>query len=64
MPTENLNELDEALRHLSLVPPAERGDAWHAYMNAILEKRKNTIAPTFSNREKRIIIAPEKPVGE
>lgn len=35
-----LGEIDEALRHLSLVPLDERGQAWHAYSDALLERRK------------------------
>ena len=37
---DEITDLDEALRHLSLVPENERGDAWHAYADAILERRK------------------------
>jgi hypothetical protein len=48
---ETVDELDEALRHLSLVPADERGEAWHAYMNAILEKRKTNLEPEFSGRK-------------
>jgi hypothetical protein len=33
------SEIDEALRHLSLVPTADRGPAWYAYLDALLEKR-------------------------
>jgi hypothetical protein len=33
------SEIDEALRHLSQVPPADRGQAWHAYLDALLEQR-------------------------
>lgn len=40
-----LSELDEALRHLSLVPEAERGAPWHAYADAILEQRKHLEQP-------------------
>lgn len=36
-----LSDIDEALRHLSLVPDGERGQAWHAYMDALLERRKH-----------------------
>ena len=43
-------DIDEALRHLSLVPPADRGDAWHAYMDALLEKRNRSLTPEFSDR--------------
>ena len=35
----DLAEIDEALRHLSLVPETERGNAWRAYSDALLEKR-------------------------
>ena len=34
-----LDELDEALLHLSLVPEPDRGPAWHAYSDAILDRR-------------------------
>lgn len=40
MPT--LDDVDEALRHLSLVPENERGPAWHAYADALLEQRNRT----------------------
>lgn len=43
-------DIDEALRHLSLVPAADRGDAWHAYMDALLEKRNRSLTPEFSDR--------------
>lgn len=36
---ETIEDLDEALRHLSLVPNEERGTAWYAYLDAILEQR-------------------------
>lgn len=35
----DLSEVDEALRHLSLVPENERGTAWRAYLDALLEQR-------------------------
>ena len=41
----DLSDLDEALRHLSLVPTAERGPAWYAYSNALLEARANLEKP-------------------
>ena len=34
-----VSDIDEALRHLSLVPESDRGTAWHAYSDALLEKR-------------------------
>ena len=41
----DLSDLDEALRHLSLVPISERGPAWHAYSDALLEARANLEKP-------------------
>ena len=61
---DTLEDIDEALRYLSLVPQSERGGAWHAYMDAILEKRKTKISPKFSDRERRILHAPEIPTAE
>lgn len=49
MDVEEIAELDEALRHLSLVPQSERGEAWHAYMDAILERRAVARAPLFAD---------------
>jgi len=37
-----VEDVDEALRHLSLVPTNERGPAWHAYLDAVLEQRGRT----------------------
>ena len=48
---EPVSDVDEALRHLSLVPPAERGEAWHAYLDAILEKRNEAAAPGSESKE-------------
>lgn len=41
-----LEEIEEGLRHLSLVPPDERGAGWHAYANSLLEQRKALVPPT------------------
>lgn len=46
---DKVDDVDEALRHLSLVPPADRGPAWHAYLDAILERRATL--PQFSEKE-------------
>ena len=35
-----LNECDEALMHLALVNESDRGPAWRAYSDAILEMRQ------------------------
>lgn len=47
---DEVDDVDEALRHLSLVPAADRGEAWHAYLDAILEKRKKALSPAFSDQ--------------
>ena len=36
----DLSDIDEALMHASLIPEAERGPAWHAFTNALLEQRR------------------------
>ena len=38
MPT--VEEVDEALRHTSLVPNEARGEGWHAWVDSLLEKRR------------------------
>jgi hypothetical protein len=40
-----MSDIDEALRHLSLVPVDERGPAWHAYSDALLEQRQHLETP-------------------
>lgn len=57
--TATLTEIDEALLHASLVPENERGTAWHAYTDRLLEERKRlekntppggtSTEPTFSH---------------
>jgi len=42
MPT--LPEIDEALGHLRAIPADERGTAWYAYVNSLLEQRRK-LAP-------------------
>jgi len=37
-----LNEIDEALNHAKQIPPNERGTAWHAYTDRLLEMRAAT----------------------
>lgn len=37
----HLSDIDEALGHLSLVPSGERGAAWQAFLDAVLEQRKD-----------------------
>jgi hypothetical protein len=35
-----LSDIDEALMHASLIPEPERGPAWYAFTNALLEQRR------------------------
>lgn len=44
MPT--LTEVDEALRHLTAIPEDERGPAWHAYRDRLLDQRVALSEPT------------------
>jgi len=37
---QDIAQLDEALMHASLIPLNERGPAWHAWTNALLEQRR------------------------
>jgi len=36
----SIEEVDEALRYTSLVPTDARGEGWHAWVDALLEQRK------------------------
>lgn len=38
--TSSLEEIDEALQHLRAIPVDERGPAWSAYLDKMLELRK------------------------
>lgn len=42
---QDVAQLDEALMHASLVPLDERGPAWHAWTNALLEQRRRLEKP-------------------
>lgn len=38
-------DVDEALTYLNQVPVAERGSAWRAYLDAVLDQRKESDVP-------------------
>ena len=38
---DTLSDIDEALTHLNQVPVADRGAAWRAYLDAVLDQRKD-----------------------
>jgi hypothetical protein len=40
--TAAIVDVDEALTHLNQVPTDERGAAWQAYLNAVLDQRLKT----------------------
>ena len=40
--TATLADIDEALAHLAAIPTDQRGPAWHAYTDHILEQRSHT----------------------
>jgi hypothetical protein len=48
MPT--IDEVDEALRYTSLVPLDARGEGWHAWVDALLEQRKQLEEPQCLSR--------------
>jgi hypothetical protein len=45
-----LGEIDEALEYLRAVPADERGPAWYAYSDSLLEQRReiDPHAPAFT----------------
>ena len=47
------SEIDEALRHLSQVPPADRGQAWHAYLDALLEQRSGLFGKQHDSQNQK-----------
>jgi hypothetical protein len=51
--TATIPDIDEALTHLRAVNEDERGPAWTAYLNAVLELRakKSNTTPHFSQEQ-------------
>lgn len=41
MSTQTIWDIDEALTHLSKVPTDQRGAGWRAFMDAMLDQRKD-----------------------
>ena len=39
---QTITEIDEALAHLAAVPENERGPAWYAYLNTLLDAKNKT----------------------
>ena len=46
----DISDIDEALTHLSLVPSNERGAAWQAFVDAVLEQRKESEGAGHGNK--------------
>ena len=53
MPT--LAEVEEALQHARAVPADQRGNAWHAYVDTLLEYRKILAGTDAQHRETRVV---------
>ena len=47
------SEIDEALTHLSQVPAAARGQAWHAYLDALLEQRSGLLGEQHDSQNQK-----------
>lgn len=47
------SEIDEALTHLSQVPAAARGQAWHAYLDALLEQRSGLLGQQHDSQNQK-----------
>ena len=45
------SEIDEALTHLSQVPAADRGQGWHAYLDALLEQRSGLLGEQHDSQD-------------
>jgi hypothetical protein len=39
---DTLSDIDQALTYLNQVPVDERGSAWRAYLDAVLDQRKES----------------------
>jgi len=55
---DTLVEVDEALAHARAVPEDQRGDAWAAWVDGLLEQRRR-LTSAITGRETRILRAPE-----
>lgn len=55
-----LAEVEEALQHLRAVPAAERGPAWHAYCDSLLEQRALLARTEFDTRDTRVVFSAEQ----
>jgi len=53
MPT--LEEVEEALQHCRAVPAEERGAAWTAYVDSLLEQRVKLARTATQARETRVV---------
>jgi hypothetical protein len=57
MPT--LAEVEEALEHCRAIPAEERGKAWHAYVDSLLEQRVMLAGTEQGRRETRVMFSGE-----
>lgn len=52
---DDLESVEEALRHAAAVPEAERGAAWGRYVDGLLDKRARLARTEFAARETRVV---------
>ena len=55
-----LGEVEEALDHLRAIPTEERGPAWHAYADSLLEQRVLLAGTPEQLRETRVVYSHEQ----
>lgn len=56
---DTLDDIDEALTHARAVPVEDRGDAWYAWVDGLLERRRKMTGPLWAQRETAVVTTPE-----
>jgi hypothetical protein len=56
---DDLESVEEALRHAAAVPEAERGVAWQRYVDGLLDKRVRLARTAEQGRETRVVFSGE-----
>lgn len=54
-----LDEVDTALHYLGQVPPDQRGPAWHAMSDKVLDHRRVLTESMNGQMHERVMVAPE-----
>lgn len=55
----SLDEVDQALRYLGQVPDDQRGPAWHAMSDRVLDQRKTLTEAMNAQMHERVMVSPE-----